>query len=56
LSRLFDPAASKLRMAKGDRLVIVVNNLGGLSKLEELIVLWEAIKQIRKRNYYLCIF
>ena len=47
LDRLLDPAHSKVRsVEKGEDMAVMINNLGGMSQLEELILANETVKQL----------
>jgi len=48
-----DPERSFLSFEKGDRLVLLVNNLGSVSELEVAGIVAEARQQIEARGYKL---
>jgi hypothetical protein len=43
---------SRLSLRRGDAVVAIINNLGGMSKLEELVVTREAVDQMGKVNVH----
>ena len=44
-------SATRLDLQPGDQLAVLINNLGGSSKLEELVVGREVIQQLESRGY-----
>ena len=42
---------TKIELAEGEHLAVILNNLGGTSKLEELVVARELVQQLESRGY-----
>ena len=52
LDHMTNPAsATKLELRPGERLAVILNNLGGTSKLEELVLVRELISQLEGRGH-----
>ena len=45
-------SATKIDLRKGEKLAVILNNLGGTSKLEELVVARELVSQLETRGYH----
>jgi dihydroxyacetone kinase len=44
-------SATKIELRSGEQLAVILNNLGGTSKLEELVVARELVQQLESRGY-----
>jgi len=44
-------SATKIELVQGEQLAVILNNLGGTSKLEELVVARELVQQLENRGY-----
>ncbi|KLP07887.1 Uncharacterized protein Y057_197 [Fusarium fujikuroi] len=53
LSMMFTPKANMWQPGKGQRVALMVNNLGGLSVLEIGVVADEVVKQLAQRNIHI---
>lgn len=53
LSMMFNPKANMWQPGKGQRVALMVNNLGGLSVLEIGVVADEVVKQLAQRNIHI---
>ena len=52
LDHMTNPAsATKIELGAGEQLAVILNNLGGTSKLEELVVARELVQQLESRGY-----
>ena len=52
LDHMTNPASvTKIELAEGEHLAVILNNLGGTSKLEELVVARELVQQLESRGY-----
>jgi len=52
LDHMTNPAsATKIELRAGEQLAVILNNLGGTSKLEELVVARELVQQLESRGY-----
>jgi len=52
LDHMTNPSsATKLELREGEQLAVILNNLGGTSKLEELVVARELVTQLEGRGY-----
>jgi len=44
-------SATRIELGEGEHLAVILNNLGGTSKLEELVVARELVQQLESRGY-----
>ena len=52
LDHMTNPASvTKIELAEGEHLAVILNDLGGTSKLEELVVARELVQQLESRGY-----
>ena len=47
-----EASATKIVLRPGEKLAVILNNLGGTSKLEELVVAREVVTQLEERGYF----